>query len=123
MTQLRDAKRQAAEILANCRAAMAKEVDARGAAGILDASMKNLNIAAEGVGATELPATVMRSHPDMHKGGCFSVAFDVTGSTCATCGADRTVKLWDVLSGTNTASLRVRKMIYLHFVILLHVIG
>ncbi len=42
-----------------------------------------------------------------HEGGCFGLAFDALGSKMASCGADKTVKLWDPATATVTSTLHV----------------
>ncbi|EFN53087.1 hypothetical protein CHLNCDRAFT_26186, partial [Chlorella variabilis] len=41
-----------------------------------------------------------------HDGGCYGLAFSRTGVLLASGGADKTVKLWEPCSATNTATLR-----------------
>lgn len=105
--QLNDAKRQAAEILAVTRAQVARQAGSA-AVGVLDASMRSLNIAAEAIGGDAVPAVPLRTVPGVHRGGCFAAAFDVAGGVAATCGCDKLVRLWDVMRCTETATLRVR---------------
>ena len=104
---LGETRRQAAEIIAAARAQVAQEAGASGS-GVLDASMRRLSLAGEGVGANALPAIVLRSVPRTHPGGCFGIAFDAKGTTVATCGADKLVRLWDAARCTETSVLRVR---------------
>lgn len=52
-----------------------------------------------------MPTELMRSLP-AHTGGCFALAFDRGGTRLATCGADKTVKLWDS-SGHHINTLHV----------------
>lgn len=52
-----------------------------------------------------VPIELMRTLP-AHTGGCFALAFDRGGTRLATCGADKTVKLWDS-SGHHTNTLHV----------------
>ncbi|DBB04827.1 TPA: hypothetical protein ACH3X3_010116 [Trebouxia sp. C0006] len=56
--------------------------------------------------ATPVPEKATKSVP-AHDGGCFTCAFDRSGSHMATGGADKVVKLWDPATGANTGSLRV----------------
>lgn len=42
-----------------------------------------------------------------HEGGCFGLAFDRLGGKLASCGVDKTVKLWDPATGAVTATLHV----------------
>lgn len=42
-----------------------------------------------------------------HEGGCFGLAFDRLGNRMASCGADRTVRLWDPATAAVTATLHV----------------
>ncbi|DBA83439.1 hypothetical protein WJX79_006327 [Trebouxia sp. C0005] len=55
--------------------------------------------------ATPVPEKATKSVP-AHDGGCFTCAFDRSGSHMATGGADKVVKLWDPATGANTGSLR-----------------
>ena len=42
-----------------------------------------------------------------HEGGCFGLAFTRVGDRMASCGADKTVKLWEPGSGALTGTLHV----------------
>ncbi|DBA79590.1 TPA: hypothetical protein ACH3X1_008277 [Trebouxia sp. C0004] len=55
--------------------------------------------------ATPVPEKATKSVP-AHDGGCFTCAFDRSGTHMATGGADKVVKLWDPATGANTGSLR-----------------
>jgi WD40 repeat protein len=110
---VKDAKRQAAEILATTRANIAREA-ANAAAGIpssrgvspLDVSLRQLNIAADVVGGGALPSKIQKAFPSIHAGGCYALAMDTTGNTLASCGADRVVRLWDVSRCSVISELR-----------------
>ena len=50
------------------------------------------------------PSAALCSTP-AHEGGCFGLAFDRIGHHMASCGADKTLKLWDPATGALTATL------------------
>jgi len=68
--------------------------------------MRNLDLAAESVGATALPSCALKTAPGVHQGGCFAIAFDAAGQTLASCGADKLVRLWDTTRGVEYDVLR-----------------
>jgi autophagy-related protein 16 len=114
---VKNAKRQASEILATTRANIAREAAAGtargGTTGIsqrgvspLDTSIKQLNLAANAVGGGALPSKVIKNFPVVHPGACYALAMDTTGNTLASCGADRVVRLWDVSRYSVLSELR-----------------
>jgi autophagy-related protein 16-1 len=117
---VKNAKRQASEILATTRANIAREAanaattnvvggaagtSQRGAA-TLETSLKQLNLAADALGGGALPAKILKQFPALHPGGCYALAMDTTGNTLASCGADRVVRLWDVARCSVISELR-----------------
>lgn len=52
-----------------------------------------------------LPSTSKRYIPSAHPGGVFNLAFTSTGNLLASCGADKTAKLWNPITHTCTATL------------------
>lgn len=114
MNRMRDevlasAKQQAAAMLAEARTrALATGRLSQGAE-VLNESIRTLGaLGLQGAAGAErgdtLPGSVLRSVPS-HDGGCFGLAFDRLGSKLASCGADRTVKIWDPATATVTATL------------------
>jgi len=112
---VKNAKRQASEILATTRANVAQEVAgaAGGATGTsrrgispLDNSLKQLNLAADAIGGGALPSKVIKTFPAVHPGACYALAMDTAGNTLASCGADRVVRLWDVARCSVLSELR-----------------
>lgn len=52
-----------------------------------------------------LPSTAKRHILSAHPGGVFGLAFTNTGNLLASCGADKTAKLWNPITHTCTATL------------------
>lgn len=96
------AKREASGILASARQRMLQAKRPSEGAEILEASMRSLNMAA--AAQTPLPVAAVRS-VRAHEGGCFGLAFTRVGDRMASCGADKTVKLWEPGSGAHTGTL------------------
>lgn len=95
------AKKQAGEILAAARMEAAK------AAKVLPAQdQMTVRPAAGESPPLTVPSVLIASTPSAHPGGCYGMAFDQTGSLLATCGVDKTVRLWDGVRGGSIAQLR-----------------
>jgi WD40 repeat protein len=112
--QIEQAKRQIAEMHAEARAQIAREAASLSRAStsaaspsyaMLDAHMHRLDLASNEAGLYAVPATVAKSMPSVHVGGCHALAFDATGRWLASCGADKTVKVWDIAKGNDQPSV------------------
>ncbi|GAB4821419.1 hypothetical protein N2152v2_008465 [Parachlorella kessleri] len=121
MNRMRDevlaaAKQQAAALLAEARARAGGGLQQGGPGAAAGVGRRGSSQGSEGgyggdessqraqAGEEGLPRAVMRSTP-AHEGGCFGLAFDGLGHRLASCGADKTVKLWDPATGALTATL------------------
>ncbi|RMZ57117.1 hypothetical protein APUTEX25_002349 [Auxenochlorella protothecoides] len=92
---LTSAKRQAAELLASA-SAQARAAGPGAAVASLERAARGLSLGE--AAADALPAMLARSVPEAHGAGCFGLAFNRAGTALASCGADKTVKLWDAIA-------------------------
>lgn len=106
LLQLTSAKRQAAELLASA-SAQARAAGSGAAVASLERAARGLSLGE--AAADALPAVLARSVPEAHGAGCFGLAFNRAGTALASCGADKTVKLWDAIAegSAPTATLHV----------------
>eukprot|EP00887_Chlorella_sp_A99_P004673 scaffold4.g4673.t1 len=108
---LASARQEAAGILAEARTKLLRARPSEGAE-ILEASMRSLGGAAHAPGHPNaaLPQapplrSVQASAGCAHEGGCFGLAFNRDGSLLASCGADKAVRLWELVTCSQTARL------------------
>lgn len=95
--QMNSARRQVADMLAEARSKTRSETALSGERkAILSPGGKSDQQELKG----GLPVACASSLPSAHEAGCFGLAFNRAGTMLASCGADKTVKLWDTLSGT-----------------------
>lgn len=98
--QIEDAKARANEIIAKTQA----KADISGAdetAGYLE------RMGIDSLVSDSKPVSIKTTVPDAHPGGCISIVHDCTGSIMASCGLDKTVKMWDTVSMRVSSTLRV----------------
>lgn len=95
------AKKQAGEILAAARMEAAKT----SVSPVKGQQQVRPQHGLEAVTLT-VPSVLIASTPSAHQGGCYGMAYDQTGSLLATCGVDKTVRLWDGVRGGSIAQLR-----------------
>lgn len=103
---LASARQEAAGILAEARTKLLRARPSEGAE-ILEASMRSLGGAAHAPGHPNaaLPQAPPLRSVQAHEGGCFGLAFNRDGSLLASCGADKAVRLWELVTCSQTARL------------------
>jgi len=101
--QIRDAKAQANEIIA---LSMKKAKSLSNETNIEDLVDK---MTMGDILENETPKTMKSCSPRIHTGGCTAVTFEQAGMLMATCGLDKTVKIWDTSSLKVQSTLRVSK--------------
>ena len=97
--QIRDAKIQAKEIVAQALA-KANDIDTEGGTNVDYVVRESLD--------STKPKAIKSFHPKVHQGGCTSLRFDPSGSMLASSGLDKLCRVWDPTTFKEKMVLRVR---------------
>lgn len=103
--QIRDAKAQANEIIS---LSMKKAKSLSNETNVEDLVDK---MTMGDILESEKPKKVKSFSARIHAGGCTAVTFEQAGMLMATCGLDKTVKVWDTSSLKVQSTLRVRQFL------------
>lgn len=105
--QIRDAKAQANEIIA---VSMKKAKAVSNETNVEDLVDK---MTMGDILESEKPKKMKSVSPKIHAGGCTAVTFEQAGMLMATCGLDKTVRIWDTSSLKVQSTLRVSNYFFL----------
>jgi WD40 repeat protein len=109
--QIRDAKAQANEIIA---VSMKKAKAVSNETNVEDLVDK---MTMGDILESEKPKKMKIVSPKIHAGGCTAVTFEQAGMLMATCGLDKTVRIWDTSSLKVQSTLRVSNYILLFLLV------